>query len=91
MKTSYIDPSHQLTGDRPLTNDEAAVRVVDELHKAWQVFRHTHLRLDMMIVLERALYLQKLGYDLVLIKRNDCVGARKRATRPNGEPQCRVH
>lgn len=74
----YIPPDHQLTGDPPLTNDEAATVVVHELYEAWARFRHTKLREDMLYVINRALYLQRLGYDLILIKRSDCVGAHKR-------------
>lgn len=77
----YIPPSHQLQqphGHRLLTTDEAATLVVHEIHVGWIEFRRTHLKSDLMLVLSRALYLQKLGYQLILDKRHDCIGAHKR-------------
>lgn len=85
VKTSYIEPSHQLEmppGLRPLTKEEAATKVVDELMHAYRTFKHTRLKLDMLVMIERALYLQQLGYVLILDRRKDCVGAHRKDVAP---------
>jgi len=80
--STYVPPSRQLTGHPPLTNEEAATLVVHELHERWQTFRHTRLREDMMAFIERAVYLQHLGFELQLDKRCDCVCAHKKGAPP---------
>lgn len=79
----YIGPDRQLTqplGHRLLSNDEAVLIVVDELHKAWLRFRHTHAKGDLYHFIARAAYLERLGYTIILNKRCDCVGAHKEVT-----------
>lgn len=77
----YIGPEKQLNmplGLRPLTGEEAVTQVVHELHGLWRTFRHTKLRSDLLRFIDRAVYLQRLGYELVLSKRQDCVCAHRK-------------
>ena len=77
----YIPPSHQLQqprGHRPLSKEEAATVVVDEIWLLYKTFKHTHLKADLLKIVTRALYLESLGYQLVLLRRQDCVGATKK-------------
>lgn len=81
--TTYIDWTHQLQqplGHRPLTNDEAAVVLVDEIWMLYQTFKHTRQRADLLRMVTRALYLEKLGYQLILVRRHNCVGAHRKET-----------
>jgi hypothetical protein len=81
MYKSYIGPERQLClplGHRCLTRDEAATQVVDELQKAYLTFKHTRLKHDMLVLIERALYLQQLGFILILDRRHNCIGAHRK-------------
>jgi hypothetical protein len=81
----YIGPERQLIqplGHRPRTTQEAATEVVDELHVALRTFKHTKLKKDFLHMIERALYLQKLGYRFTLDRKHNCVGARRQEVRP---------
>lgn len=92
MHKGYIGTERQLYGaaapnglrTNNLTHDQAAGVVVDELMNAWREFRHTKLKGDLLHFIERALYLQQLGYQLTLDRRHDCVGAHKRNSPAEG-------
>lgn len=88
MQTTYIGPERQLSmplGLRPLTTEEAALKVVDELHTALLTFKHTRLKKDFLHMIERALYLQRLGYVFFLDRRHNCVGAHRAG--PKGQKE----
>jgi len=78
---SYIGPERQLplpAGVLPLTTNEAVVLVVDDLLKKALQFRHTHLKQDLLSILERALYLEMLGYQLIWDRTHGVVGAHRK-------------
>jgi hypothetical protein len=79
--STYIGPERQLCGGRPYTSEEAAIVVVHELYTLWGVFRQTKLRADLLTFINRAVYLQRLGFELILNKRQDCVCARRKGVR----------
>lgn len=81
MYRDYIGTERQLAGPT-LTKQEAATLVVDELLVAWKRFRHTKLKSDLLLFIERALYLQQLGFQLVLDRKHECVGAHAKTCQP---------
>jgi hypothetical protein len=74
-----LPPSHQLTGDKPLTNEEAALLVVHECMGLYLEFKHTRTRESFMKLIKRAQYLETLGYVFVLERKEDCIGAHRKA------------
>jgi len=76
--SSYVEPHHQLTGQPPLSTEQAVTLVVHEIHGLWVSFRQTRSRDVLMKFIERSIYLQHLGFELILIKRQDCVCARRK-------------